>query len=102
MGPFMKADASENQVRAHLIIEGMVQGVFFRASTMQTAVRLGVKGWVRNCPDGTVEVVAEGEKKTIDELVEWCHQGPPRAQVRQVQVLWEDHKGDFDNFRVRR
>ncbi|NIO08014.1 MAG: acylphosphatase [Deltaproteobacteria bacterium] len=98
----MKAKASQEQVRAHLTIEGLVQGVFFRAATLETATRLGVKGWVRNCLDGTVEVIAEGEKQTIDELVEWCHQGPPRAQVQRVQVLWEDHLGEFESFGVRR
>lgn len=98
----MTAQSPQDQVRAHLVIEGWVQGVFFRASAAQTASRLGVKGWVRNCPDGTVEVVAEGKKKTMEELVAWCHHGPPGARVQKVQVLWEEYKGDFDRFSIRR
>ena len=98
----MKAESPEDQVRVHLTIEGWVQGVFFRVSTGQEATRLGVKGWVRNCPDGSVEVVAEGNKKKIDELIEWCHQGPAGAQVRNVQIHWEEHQGTFKNFSIRR
>ncbi len=98
----MKAESPEDQVRVQLTIEGWVQGVFFRTSTVKEAKRLGVKGWVRNCPDGSVEVVAEGKKKKIDELIQWCHQGPAGAQVRNVQLHWEDHQGAFENFSIRR
>lgn len=82
-------------------IDGRVQGVFFRASTMDQAMRLGLKGWVRNCPDGSVEVVAEGQKKSIDDLVAWCHHGPPGARVGNVALQWEDWKNEFQNFRIR-
>ena len=61
--------------RAHLIIYGKVQGVFFRASTKDKAIELGLKGFVRNQPDGTVEVIAEGSEKQLQELVAWCHEG---------------------------
>ena len=98
----MKAESPGDQVRVQLTIEGWVQGVFFRTSTVQEAKRLGVKGWVRNCPDGSVEVVAEGRKKKIDELIQWCQQGPAGAQVRNVQPRWEDHQGAFENFSIRR
>jgi len=98
----MKAESPEDQVRVHLTINGWVQGVFFRTSTVQEATRLRVKGWVRNCPDGSVEVVAEGNKKKIDELIEWCHQGPAGAQVRNVQLRWENHQGAFETFSIRR
>ena len=92
----------EEKVRVHLRIEGRVQGVFFRASTLDQAVRLGLKGWVRNCPDGSVEVVAEGERKKIDDLVGWCNHGPPGSHVRNVLLQWEDFKDEFADFRVRR
>jgi len=98
----MKAESPEDQIRVHLTIEGWVQGVFYRASTVQEATRLGVKGWVRNCPDGSVEVVAEGNKKKIDELIEWCRQGPAGAQVRNVQLRRENHQGAFEDFSIRR
>ena len=92
---------SEDSVRVHLIIEGQVQGVFFRASTREQASRLGLKGWVRNCPDGSVEVVAEGRRKAVDDLVRWCRRGPPGAQVHNVQLQWEDLKDEFQGFRIR-
>jgi len=96
----MKKDSERARVR--LRIEGRVQGVFFRASAQEEAGRLGLKGWVRNCPDGSVEVVAEGERKKIDDLINWCHHGPPGAHVHNVRLQWEDHKNDFQDFRIRR
>jgi len=92
----------EAVVRAHLWIEGRVQGVFFRATTQEQAIRLGLKGWVRNCPDGSVEVVAEGAREKIKQLIAWCRQGPPGARVRHVDVRWEDFQGEFRNFRITR
>lgn len=95
-------DKLADMVRVHLWIEGRVQGVFFRSSTLEQAVRWGVKGWVRNCPDGTVEVVAEGPRKNIDDLVAWCHHGPPGAKIHHVQLKWEDNQDEFKDFRIRR
>ncbi|MGH7771885.1 MAG: acylphosphatase [Candidatus Binatia bacterium] len=94
-------EKTADKVRVHLWIEGMVQGVFFRASTQEKATRLGLKGWVKNCPDGSVEVVAEGEKEKIDNFVRWCHQGPAHAHVHNVRVQWEDFQNEFENFRIR-
>ena len=65
-------------------IEGRVQGVFFRQSTQEKALHLGLKGTVKNCDDESVEIVATGEKEQLDKLVAWCWQGPPRAQVINV------------------
>lgn len=89
-------------VRARLRVEGRVQGVFFRANTIEQATRLGVKGWVRNCPDGSVEIVAEGEKTQVENLIGWCHRGPPGARVDRVGVEWESYRGEFQDFRIRR
>ena len=91
-----------DRVRVHVTIEGRVQGVFFRASAQEQANRLGVKGWVRNCPDGAVELVAEGERKNIDDLIAWCGHGPRGAEVREVQVRWEAFTGEFPAFRITR
>lgn len=88
-------------VRAHVIIRGMVQGVFFRAYTREWAKELGVKGWVRNLPDGSVEAVFEGEEGRVKELIERCRKGPPLAVVEDVQVRWEKYKGEFDDFEIR-
>ncbi|MGH7829618.1 MAG: acylphosphatase [Candidatus Binatia bacterium] len=95
-------ERGEQQARAHLRIEGRVQGVFFRASTVEEATRLGLKGWVRNCPDGFVESVAEGEREKIDEFVAWCRHGPRGARVQNVRLQWEDYQGEFQDFRVTR
>ncbi|MFQ5682312.1 MAG: acylphosphatase, partial [Candidatus Binatia bacterium] len=65
-----------DRARVHLIIQGKVQGVFFRASTLEQATQLKLKGWVRNCWEGFVEVVAEGPRKDVECLVRWCRRGP--------------------------
>jgi len=87
-------------IRAHLIIEGRVQGVFFRDSTRREAIELGLKGWVKNRFDGSVEVVAEGPKEKVETLIAWCHHGPPIARVTRVHEIKEDYTGEFDSFRV--
>lgn len=71
-----------------LKIHGRVQGVFFRAGTQKEAARLGLKGWVRNASDGSVEAVAEGERETLEKFIAWCHRGPPAAVVKKVDVTW--------------
>ena len=98
----MKEEDREDQSRVHLRIEGRVQGIFFRYSAVEEAVRLRLRGWVRNCPDGSVEVVAEGPKKNIEELIRWCRHGPPGAHVYNVQIQWEEYKGEFENFHITR
>ncbi len=86
--------------RAHVIITGKVQGVFFRASTQDEALRLGLKGWVRNLPNGSVEAVFEGDKKAIEKIISWCHEGPPWARVQEVKVKWEPYQGEFERFSI--
>ena len=88
-------------VRAHVIISGLVQGVFFRSYTREWAKELGVKGWVRNLPDGRVEAVFEGEESRVKELIERCRKGPPLAVVEEVKVTWEKYRGEFDDFEIR-
>ena len=87
-------------VRARLIIEGRVQGVWFRDSTRREAVSLGVSGWVKNRPDGTVEVLAEGPEDTVKKLVAWCHHGPSAARVSRVHETSEEWQGEFESFDV--
>jgi acylphosphatase len=89
------------KARVRLIISGRVQGVFFRASTLEEALGLGLSGWVRNLPDGGVEVLAEGEGSNIQKLIDWCHHGPPYAQVALVEVSEESYSGEFNGFHVR-
>jgi acylphosphatase len=88
------------KVRARVIVEGRVQGVFFRSHTEEMAFRLGVKGWVKNRRDGRVEAVFEGDQEKVDQIIQWCHQGPPEARVTKVHLAWEDFAGEFDDFSV--
>ena len=87
--------------RVHVIVRGRVQGVYFRASTRDRARQLGLAGWVRNCADGSVELIAEGEKAKLEQLVTWCHSGPRGAAVRDVRVEWQETAGEFVGFTVK-
>jgi acylphosphatase len=89
------------KVRAELRIHGRVQGVFFRQSTLEAATRLGLAGWVKNLPDGSVAVVAEGPNEAVRDLLDWCRQGPPAAEVKTIDVDWSDATGEFERFRIR-
>jgi acylphosphatase len=92
----------QNPVRAHVAIHGRVQGVYFRASTVYEAQNLGLTGWVRNCPDGSVEAVAEGERSEVEKWIAWCGRGPSGARVETVQVQWLSFTGEFHGFRIQR
>jgi acylphosphatase len=87
--------------RLHVVIEGRVQGVFFRAATRDEARARGLAGWVRNLPDGRVEAIFEGDKRVLEGMLAWCHQGPPYAYVHRVAIDWQPYLGDLDDFRVR-
>jgi acylphosphatase len=83
-----------------LVIRGRVQGVYFRASTQREARRLGLSGWVKNRPDGGLEVLAEGEEASIRELYGWAQKGPSAARVDRVDTRWRSFTGDFADFRI--
>lgn len=87
--------------RAHIFVSGRVQGVFFRAKTKSVATRLNLTGWVRNIPDGRVEVVVEGEEDKVNTLVDWCRKGPKFASVTGIEVKEEPFTGAFRDFRIR-
>lgn len=88
-------------VRAHILVSGRVQGVFFRSETRYEAERRGVTGWVRNLSDARVEAVLEGDKKSVKEVIDFCRKGPSLAIVKNVQVEWEDYTGEFEDFKIR-
>ena len=88
------------KARAHVFISGRVQGVFFRDHTRRWAASLGLTGWVRNLLDGRVEVMAEGERERLDGLIGRLRQGPPMAEVADVEVTWEDFRGEYEDFRI--
>jgi len=87
--------------RAHVVISGRVQGVFFRAETQSAAQSRGIYGWVRNKADGTVEAVVEGPRTQVDAFLQWCRRGSPMARVDKVDIQWEPYVGDFSSFEIR-
>ena len=91
----------DSKVRAHMFVKGRVQGVLFRHTTKEEANLRAVKGWVRNLEDGRVEAVFEGTKEKVDELIEYCHYGPPVAKVSSVTVTWGEYTGEFKGFSIR-
>ena len=87
-------------MRKRVVVHGRVQGVFFRDSTRDRAQSAGVAGWVRNCPDGTVEAALEGEDEAVAALVEWMRDGPRGASVERLEVSEEEPEG-LSGFAVR-
>jgi acylphosphatase len=84
--------------RLRIIVHGRVQGVFFRSNAEDVAKKLGLKGYVRNTPEGNVEVVAEGAKENLKALLEWCKKGPVIAHVGKVDIQWSAATGEFEDF----
>lgn len=87
--------------RLHLRVSGRVQGVGFRYACFREAAALGLNGWVRNLPDDSVEIVAEGSDAALDTLCAWCRQGPPFARVQQVSITPEPATGELCSFEIR-
>jgi acylphosphatase len=86
--------------RAHVVVRGHVQGVFFRAEAHDRARSLGLAGWARNVADGTVEAVFEGPRERVELMVGWCGRGPSGAKVDEVDVEWEEPRGE-EHFSIR-
>lgn len=91
---------TDDHQQLHAIVHGRVQGVSFRYYTVEAAQRHHVTGWVRNLPDETVEVTAEGARPNLDQLLAFLHRGPSGAYVTQVDVHWGRATGQFKEFRV--
>jgi len=87
--------------RAHVILSGHVQGVFFRSFIRSQTTLKKITGWCRNMKSGQVEAVFEGDKDQLQELIELCKEGPPGARVGDVSVEWEDFSGNFTSFEIR-
>ncbi|MCD6575782.1 MAG: acylphosphatase [Nanoarchaeota archaeon] len=87
--------------RFHIFVSGRVQGVFFRANTVEVARKLGIVGWVRNLRDGRVEIVAEGSEEKLKEFVEWLKKGPILAKVVDIVIEEETPTGEFSDFEKR-
>ena len=89
------------KARAIVNFKGKVQGVFFRANTKDFADTIGVQGWVRNLPDGTVEALFEGDKEKVEELIEMCRIKQPHAHVTGAEVNWQEFQNEFQGFEIR-
>lgn len=89
------------KTNVHVIISGRVQGVWFRSDTKQKAEQLGLTGWVRNTIGGNVEAIFEGEEDLVKEMIDWCHRGPPSAQVEHVEVKNQDPTNGFEGFSIK-
>jgi len=87
-------------IRYHIFFYGKVQGVFFRAYTRDTASKLGIKGWVKNLPDGSVEAVMEGKRNDVNALLDFCIHGHPYAKVERYDKKEEEYVGDFTEFTI--
>lgn len=90
-----------NSKRVHLLVEGRVQGVYFRQGMMETAEKNNVLGWVRNLPDNQVEAVLEGNDSNVDAVVEWANFGPAGAVVKDLKINEEKYIGEFSDFEIR-
>lgn len=89
--------------RARITVKGKVQGVFYRAFTQRSALNLGLKGWVRNLPNGDVEILCEGDKERIEDLIKKLWEGPPLSNVKDVVVEWDEYeyKSEFRDFTIK-
>ncbi len=92
--------SDSKKTRAHVFVSGTVQGVYFRQNTKDVATRHNVTGWVHNLQDGRVEAVLEGNEVDVNEVIEWCHVGPQKAKVDDVNVKFEKYTGEFADFSV--
>jgi len=89
------------KIKAHILVSGIVQGVFFRAETQRKARQLGLTGWVKNLDDSRVEAVFEGEKNKVEQMIEWAKKGPSGAFVAHLELKWEKSQDEFNSFEVR-
>ena len=89
------------KVRAHVLVSGNVQGVFFRSNTRSHASMNQITGWVMNLPDGRVEVVMEGNKGRVETLIEFIRQGPAGASIDGLEISWEKPTSKYNSFEIR-
>ncbi len=92
---------SSDKIQIHVLVTGIVQGVFFRVETQKSAIDNNVTGWVQNLEDGSVEAVLEGTKEDVDKVVQWCNQGPDAAFVSNVETTEQSPLSNFDKFDIK-
>ena len=86
--------------RIHLLIIGKVQNVSYRINAKRKAEEFDLAGWVKNTPDGRVEILAEGKKENLEKMIDWCHNGSDYAIVSEVKIEWVESEEKFDKFRI--
>ena len=86
-------NSPKDPICVHVFISGTVQGVGYRYATVRQAQHLGLNGWVRNLPDGRVEAIFEGDRALVEQMINWCHQGPPTARVQNIETTYERATG---------
>jgi len=89
------------KARTHIFVSGRVQGVLYRRGAQKKAQELGITGFAHNLADGRVELMAEGDKEGIEQLMKWCKEGTPMAKVDRLDSQFEDYKGEFADFEIR-
>lgn len=92
--------SGEEKAQARVVFRGRVQGVYFRAHCEERAILLGIKGWVANREDGSVEGLFEGKRRDIEDLIDYCKQGQPYARVSECEVMWKGYTGSYTRFEI--
>jgi acylphosphatase len=91
---------NQNKIRVHIVANGKVQGVYFRQNTQCVCTRYGVTGWICNLADGSIEIVLEGDRDSVDNVIEWCKVGPPNARVEKFDLRFDRYTGEFQDFKI--
>jgi acylphosphatase len=91
----------DGKIRGHLLVAGKVQGVFFREGAKKIAGKYGVFGWVKNLDDGRVELILEGEKESVEKMIQWAKRGPFLARVKEVNFNQEEFAGEYFSFDIK-
>lgn len=97
----VEVSTPERKTHAHVFVSGIVQGVGYRFATLEQANQLGICGWVQNLPDGRVEAVFEGTQGGIEQMIRWCHKGPPGAVIKNVVVEYQEPQ-NLREFQIKR
>jgi acylphosphatase len=88
------------KIRAHIIVRGKVQGVYFRQNAQRICNEYGVTGWVLNANDGSVEAILEGSKNSVEDAISWFKVGPSNAHVEKIELSYDKYSGEFQDFKV--
>lgn len=99
---YMERDkSSQNKIRVHIIVKGIVQGVYFRHNAQRICNKSGVTGWVLNMDDGSVEAILEGDENSVENAISWFKVGPPNAHVEKIELSYDKYTGEFGDFKIR-